>query len=331
MLAVRAAEPLREVRAVLNLPPAEASRGLPVVLSGVITYIKPEGRPDLIVQDDTAGIFVNDLPDNPPPELRPGAFIELRGVTVQGNFGPALRYQSFTVLGTRPLPEPTRVSFDDLQSARFHSQYVEVAGVVRSVQIDWQLTPARLLLKVAMPAGQMDVWVLRFTEDEGLRLVDARVRLRGVCLYWSNTRRQPISLRILVNDLPSLVVDRPGQLDPFLAPLVPLDALLQYRPDGSDQHRIRIRGVVTLHRPGEVLILQNGPRGVKIRPAVSADASVGDEIEAAGFVSRGGYTAELQDTVFRVLGHPGPPAPQRLAQSQFAGNLQVPDLDQRLV
>jgi len=137
-LSAQPAEPLRETRAVLNLPPAEASRGLPVVLRGMITYLKPEGRPDLILQDDTAGIFVNDLPDNPPPELRPGAFTELRGVTVQGNFGPAVRYQSFTVLGTRPLPEPARVSFDDLQSARFHSQYVEVAGVVRSVQIDWE-------------------------------------------------------------------------------------------------------------------------------------------------------------------------------------------------
>jgi len=137
-LSAQPAVPLREARAVLNLPPAEASRGLPVVLRGMITYLKPEGRPDLILQDDTAGIFVNDLPDNPPPELRPGAFTELRGVTVQGNFGPAVRYQSFTVLGTRPLPEPARVSFDDLQSARFHSQYVEVAGVVRSVQIDWE-------------------------------------------------------------------------------------------------------------------------------------------------------------------------------------------------
>lgn len=330
-LPAQSVEPLGEARAVLRLPPAEAVRGLPVVLRGVVTYIKPEGVPDLVLQDETGGVFVNDLPQPPPSGLHPGAFVELRGFTWHVEFSPTVRYESVMVLGKRALPEPIRVNLDDLLSGRFHCQYVEFTGVVRSLQVDSELTPPRLLLKVATPAGALDVWILRFPEAEELRLVDSRIRVRGVCLHWFNRPGQPTPLRLLVNDLQSLTVERVGQPDPFSAPLVPMDGMLQYRPDGLNQHRLRVRGVVTLHQPGESLILQNGPRAVRVRPAVVREAIVGDEVEAAGFVAQEGYTPELQEAVFRVLGHPGPPVAQKIPQAGFPVSLKTGGLDHALV
>lgn len=192
------AAPLRHARDVLNLEPGQARREVPVALRGVITYFKPEGIPDLIVQDDTAGLFVNDPGRLLPLTLQPGTEIEVDGVTALGNFSPRINLNAVRLLGNATLPQPQRVSLDDLHSGRFDTQYVEVDGVVRSAAIDGQLNPPRLILRVATPSAQLDAWVLRYGAEDPKGFVDARVRIRGVCNYWDNTRRQPVNLRLLV-------------------------------------------------------------------------------------------------------------------------------------
>ena len=325
------AAPLRYARDVLNLEPGQARREVPVTLRGVITYFKPEGIPDLIVQDNTGGLFVNDPGRLLPLTLQPGTEIEVDGVTDLENFAPRINLNAVRLLGNATLPQPQRVSLDDLHSGRFDTQYVEVDGVVRSATIDGQLNPPRLILRVATPSAQLDAWVLRYGAEDPKGFVDARVRSRGVCNYWDNRRRQPVNLRLLVNSLEAITIDRPGIADPFQAPLVPITELLNFRPDGIDQHRQRARGVVTLGRPGEYLIMQNGKLGLKVRLSGPTNFMVGDEVEVSGFAGMTGWSAELQEACVRVTGHPGPPEPERFDLHKFREYPSSEDIDQKLV
>ena len=131
-----------------------------------------------------------------------------------------------------------------MRSGQFDGRYVEARGVVRSAVRDDSLLPPRLILRVATAAGQFDAWVLRFSDGDAARLVDAAVTLRGVCFAWPNQRRQLTNVRLLVNRGEDIQV-RPALADPFTAPLVATDTLMRYRPEGLDAQRVRLRGVVT--------------------------------------------------------------------------------------
>ena len=301
------AEPLRTAREVLALSPEALAQKPPVRLRGVVTYFKSEGFPDLIIQDDTGGVFIGGVTSNSPTELRPGVSVEVEGTAGTRSFTPRVQAGRIRVVGTNALPAPERASFDDLRSGRLDCRYVEAAGVVRSATIDHELNPPRLILRIATPAGSFYAWVLRFGEDDGQRLVDASVRVRGVCLAWENPRRQPTSLRLLVNDLDAITITRPPPVDAFAAPLATPDSLLRYRPEGLNQHRVRLRGVVTWWRPGDFLVIQNATFGVRVNSDARTPLKLGDEVEAVGFPALMGYSAALQDSVYRVVGHAGEP------------------------
>ncbi len=322
---------LTRVDQILHLS-AQALRQHPAVrVRGVVTYYRPEGVGDLVIQDDSGGIFVNRATADVARTLRPGAVVELEGVAVEGNFSPRINATVYTLLGTNALPEPIRASFDDVRSGRFDCRYIEAAGIVRSAAVDDTLTPPRLIVRVATPVGLFDAWVLRFGSENGASLVDAAVRVRGVCIAWDNPRRQLTNVRLLVNNLDAISVLRAAAPDPFAAPLVAPHELLRYRPEGMDAHRTRLRGVVTWHQPGENLVLQNGSIGVRVNSAGREPLRLGDEVEAAGFPGLTGNSAGLFDAVYRVMGHTNEPAPQGFTARQLLDGPGVADADQRLV
>lgn len=189
-------EPLCAVREVLALSSDVLAQKPAVHLRGVVTYFKAEGIPDLVVQDETGGIFVSQGDGEFARGLRPGMVVEVEGAAGPGNFSPRVQAARISIVGTNTLPVAERVSFDDLKSARFDCRYVEAVGVVRAATVDRGLTPPRLILRIATPAGFFNAWVLRLSDDDGERYVDAAVRLRGVCLAWENPRRQFTSLRL---------------------------------------------------------------------------------------------------------------------------------------
>lgn len=327
----RAAEPLRRAADVLALSPSAARAGRAAELRGVVTYVKPGGYVDLVIQDESAGIFVGNVGRLPPLELKPGMAVEVKGRTTEGGYAPTVQAYSIRVTGTNALPTPAHVTFDDIRSGRFPSQFVEVEGVVRSASVDRHLPPARLILKVATPAGLLDAWVLDFGEETGLRFVDASVRLKAVCLYWANARKQPFSQRLLVNNPAAIELLSQANADPFLAPLVPLAEMLRFRPDGANLHRVRVRAVCTLHQPGEWMAIQEGALGLRVRLSRPAALKVGDEVEVVGFPAISGYTAELQDAVVRVV-KSGVPLTAPLSESrQLLRSQLLNDVDARLV
>lgn len=131
--------------------------------------------------------------------------------------------------GEAALPDPVPVGMDELRSGRLDCQRIEMHGIVRAARLDEVLEPPRLILKIATPSGECDAWVLAFSPGDGERLVDAELRVRGVCLGWENPRRQLTNIRLLVGSMEDLAIERAAPPDAFAAPLVAPDALLRYR------------------------------------------------------------------------------------------------------
>ena len=158
-------EALRTVREVLALSSDVLAQKPAVQLRGVVTYFKAEGIPDLVVQDETGGIFVGQGDEEPGRGLQSGMVVEVEGTAGPGSFSPRVQAARLNVVGTNALPAAERVSFDDLKSGRFDCRYVEAVGVVHAATVDRELHPPRLILRVATPAGFFNAWVLRYGND----------------------------------------------------------------------------------------------------------------------------------------------------------------------
>jgi signal transduction histidine kinase len=328
---VAAASQPETIASVLERPIEEFTKTFTVCVRGVVTYHKPQGVRDTIVQDESGGIFLNTGDLELPQPLRPGLEIEVSGLATIGSFSPRINAGQITVLGEKPLPEPRWVGVDELRTGECECRYIEFRGVIRSATVNSELTPPRLLLHVATPAGGFDAWVLHFGDETGARLIDAAVRVRGVCLAWENTRRQFRDLRVLVDNLDAITVERSPLGDPFAAPLVKPETLWQYRPQGLSPHRVRLRGTVTDFRSGQDFVLQTNTVGVRVTTKLTAPLAVGDEVEAVGFPALGSYSAELQDAVYRVLRSGTPPEPTVVSAINQPYESNSFDFDQRLV
>ena len=325
------AQAFTNVADVLALSPERLAKGPPVRLRGVVTYYKSAGFHDLIVQDETAGIFIGGKAVEAAHAWQPGDVVEVEGTAIAESFAPRVLAVRVQRVGTGELPAAAPVSSDNLRSGQFDGRYVEVRGVVRSAVRDDSLQPPRLILRVATAAGQFDAWVLHFSDGDAARLVDAAVALRGVCLAWANQRRQVTSVRLLVNRVEDIQVTRATPADPFTAPLVAPDTLMRYRPEGLDAQRVRLRGVVTWWRAGEGLVLQDGTSGVRVNVISPPQWQLGDEVEAVGFPGLNGYTAGLQDALVRVVAQRGAVEPVSLTAQEILQNKPLADCDQRLV
>jgi hypothetical protein len=85
------------------------------------------------VQDATGGRWVQWTQDL--PKLVPGQVIDLQGVTTQVDFTPDIAQPRWTVVASGRAPEPKHITFEQMASAAFDSQRVELEGVVRSAEI----------------------------------------------------------------------------------------------------------------------------------------------------------------------------------------------------
>ena len=89
---------LTQASEIRGMSVAEAKRGYPVKLRGVITYYNPHNT-NLNIQDASAGIYVR-VGNSPVPPLQTGQLIELEGFTGPGDVVPVITAPRIKVIGT---------------------------------------------------------------------------------------------------------------------------------------------------------------------------------------------------------------------------------------
>ena len=317
---------LTTAREAHGLTAEEAARAYPVHLRAVVTYYDPyvdKRHGALFVHDPTGGIFVS-VPARPILPLRAGTLVDVAGVSGPGDFAPVVDRPVISAIGESRVPDTApRVSLTSLLTGAHDGQWVEVEGVVHSVTRQRR----NVVLGLALNDGMIRATTVA---EEGANydgLVDAKVLLRANAAPLFNWERQMVGARLFFPALAGIRVEEKAPVDPFALPIRPIGGLLRFAADAGLRHRTHIRGRITLHRPGQLICLQDGGAGLCAATVETAPTTPGDLADVVGFPAAGEYHPTLKEAIFRRASN-GPPVISRdvTAQQAFNG-----DYDARLV
>lgn len=309
---LRAAPAVETLRAVSLLPKAEAARRIPVRLTGVMTLVATWGRLAFILADTNApnstALYIEGSDTGRPilqmegfQKPRVGMIVEVTGETDPGAFAPMVKARRARLLGSMPLPEPPLVRLRDLDFGCRDNQRVRIRGVVRRIR---GVSPdgSFAALELATPDGSFIAHVNRARPFNWPGLVDAEVTLSGIAMTFFNQRSEFIGVQLELAGNDALAIDLPAPADPFAIPEAPLNSILPYSPVPQDCHRRKVRGTVTLYKPGRYLYLQDGDLALRVNTQLTAPLRIGDTVEAAGYPGINEYFGELNDSLFRAVG-----------------------------
>ncbi|MEJ1973098.1 MAG: histidine kinase [Lacunisphaera sp.] len=302
-----AAEPAAEKRVLTTaaevraLPARVAREKLRAVIRGVVTAAEPDWQGRFVIQDESAGIFVQNL--GPQPKI--GDFIEVDGWTGPGWFAPVVQSTGWKKLGTAPLPPAKPVSIERLMAGVETSQRIEITGLVRSVSY---VASQKTMIEVSVGGYRIRVFPKLPSDVNPRSLVAAKVRVRGTATSAFNyARRQLTAVNLMVPTADEFVVEEPEQHPPFALPFLALDDLAKFRTSANLGERLHVKGVLTFQRPGLDLFLQDETGGLRLESRSPVELPLGKPVEAVGFLEIIDYQPVLRDAVYNELD--GPPAP----------------------
>lgn len=254
---VEAAEPLQTAAQVRGLTVEQAQSHDPVKLRGVVTFFDKTLYSHFI-QDETAGIYLTESTNL--PGMASGQRVEVIGVTGAGEYAPVIFPERVTLLGDGILPQARPVTFDQLASGKEDSQFVEIAGIVRSVRFDETLK--YFLIGLSTGGGRLTVYAKQLPVATPDEMIASTIRVRGVCSTVFNRQRQLFNIRLMSPRAEDLVIARPASADPYATPMQNIGSLLQFTPQGSYGNRVKVTGTLIYQQPGSALYLQDEKQGL---------------------------------------------------------------------
>jgi signal transduction histidine kinase len=301
------------VAAVRSLTEKQAGEKIPVHLRGVVTFFD-ENLFSRFIQDETAGIYLQFPTNVGPPQMMAGQLVDVVGYGSPGEYAPVVMVEQISVVGEAPLPPAKPVTYEALASGTEDSQFVSISGIVHAAR---KLKNSEYYqIEIATGGGRLLVYAKQLPVARDQELLDSSVRVSGVCSTKFNHQRQLFAIRLMVPRPDDLKIQTPATRDPFAAPSRPIGSLLQFTPQETYGHRVKVAGTVIYFEPGSAVFLQNGKHGVEIQTQETDPLELGDHAEALGFVSQGEYTPLLQDAVYRrIFGGP-PMVPARLTTDE---------------
>jgi signal transduction histidine kinase len=294
--------PLTEVDQILQLSADQARRELTVEIEATVT-LRDESFGLLFVQDATAGVFVNGL--EPPLEVKPGDQLAIRGVTAAGLLSPVIARATARLAGrtVRPPPRPLRIG--GVISGSADGQWVEVEGIVHGAESFGD----HLRLELVSGLNRCAVWIKDSGTSRKPSLIDARVRVRGVCGADYGRSRYLRGFQLYASSVDDIAIIETPPEEPFAGPVRSVADLYTYPGLRKAEHQVRVQGVVTMCWPGRLLFIQDDTGGLCLTTRQATTMGVGDLVEAMAFRTAGSFESGLQDGVVRKLG-PGTTPPQ---------------------
>ena len=238
---------IMSIAEIRNLPMEQMNPKTPVRLRGVVTFYD-ESLFSRFIQDETAGIYLQFPTGVVPPALLPGQTVEVVGVWNPGEYAPVVMVENIQVTGKGELPPAKPVSFTQLATGMEDSQFVEVSGIVRSVQAVEKTSFYQI--DITTGDGRLRVFAKTLPVAQPDELIDSTVRVRGVCATQFNQQRQLFAIRIMVPVPEDLKIEIPAPEGIMAAAPRPIGSLLQFTPQESFGHRVKLTGTVIYFEPG---------------------------------------------------------------------------------
>ena len=299
---------ITRIAEVRGLAKEESAKALAVRVSGVVVWRGVKAMTGfLTVVDESAGIFVNQqlaLERGVWPKglalaaLEPGMMVEIEGVTDPGGMSPVVLPRAVKITGRAELPRARTTTPDWLFSGADDCQRIEVRGVIQGVRRGQDYVS---LMMDAMPGEFMAVVPAEELPDVE-SLIDAEVRLTGVAHSRFNTRGEFLMPNLAMNSRVELIVEKPAVADLFTVPRVMLDGVAAFRTLPLRAHAVRVEGVVTFAAGPDLIYLQDGLNGVRVRVRRGEDLRPGARVEVVGFVDDSRRIRGLKEALVRGLG-----------------------------
>jgi signal transduction histidine kinase len=299
---------ITRIAEVRGLAKEESAKALTVRISGVVVWRGLSAMTGfLTVMDESAGIFVNQqlaLERGVWPKglamaaLEAGMVVEIEGVTDPGGMTPVILPRSLRITGRSELPRARTTTPDWFFSGADDCQRIEVRGVVQGVRrgqdyVSLMMDGVPGEFMAVVPAGEL---------PEVESLIDAEVRLTGVAHSRFNTRGEFLMPNVAMNSRVDLVVEKPAAVDLFTVQRVMLDGVAAFRTLPLRSHAVRVEGVVTFAAGPDLIYLQDGLNGVRVRVRRGADLRPGARVEVVGFVDDSRRIRGLKEALVRGLG-----------------------------
>jgi signal transduction histidine kinase len=293
-----------EIRA---LSAAEASRGYPVRLRGVVTSYGNE-QYAYYLQDATGGVRVDPEAGRGHPNVV-GESIEVIGTTASGPHAALVVQPRYTSAGGAPLPPARESTLARVARGDEAAQWVEVAGAVQSAALDNGL----LVLQLAEGREVVRAEIIAFPDDTAPeRLVGARVQARGVAADPPHPKA-PGGL-LYVPTLENVRVVAPAAATPppgasgarTSVPSLPvLTRVEQIRElsvaEAAREHPVRLRAVVTFYNP-PLLFVQDESAGIFVRSVTPQDVRWGQLVDLTGVTGPGQFAPIIDRPRLRAVG-----------------------------
>ena len=292
---------LTKAAQILKLTSEESQRRYPVQIRGVVTFCDFEWSL-LFVQDDTAGIYVAYAGQR--SEVTAGQRVAVEGNSDQGLYASYVRDARVTVEGPGALPPARPITLAQMLTGEGDSQWVEMAGVVNSATHQ----TSRSILMLNVENHRVRVTILGLTQEQATRLLDAQVRIRGVCAVISNEQGQVTDAQLFVPSLAEVIVDV-AQRGPITRLTAPVRTIREIRlsPRAQAGQAIRIRGVVSGWSPGNWLEVSD-PTGTLLARSTDEKVLTNDVlVEVFGKLSWNQEEAELSQANYWRMGVGQPP------------------------
>lgn len=309
---------ITRIQDIRRLSREDAAKALPVRISGTCIYA---ANGESFIHDGTGGVWVSPLTarylellrdDSGLAGLAAGKTVEIEGVTDPGEYAPQILPVAIRQTGTSALPEPVRISTEQLLAASEDGQWVELEGVVQKIQVLADRTVCWLMVD-----GVNTLIALYGEASRNLPpLVDARVRAVGVFAPDFNNRAEAVGPKIVSSSPGTIRVIQAPPADPFARPRVPLNRLRAFSPEVLLFHRKVTSGVVTFVRPGEFFFLRDGATSIRVL-SDEVDLQPGWRVDVAGFIAVSQHLAALKNGIVRKTGEEEPPPPETITAREL--------------
>lgn len=309
---------LTTARQIHQLTSEEAAQALPVRIRGVVTSCDTMVN-QLFVQDDTEGIYIEISTNRNPGRfgfaLAVGQVLEIEGTSGRGGFAPDIIPSSIRLVGWAAMPIPRQVTFEQMAAGQQDCSRVEFGGIVRSFDVDdFTTLPA---LNVATAGGRVIVPIQKSDRANCEQLIDAEVKVRGVCTTQFNHRGQLIRVAVQASTMDDIQVTKPALGLVETSRIRRINTLLRYAPQEEHGHRVKVEGQVVLQQPGRALVIADDTQGLYVLTRQNTVVHPGDRVEVLGFPIAGEYVSPvLGEAVYRKIGEGQPVAPRRVTPGQ---------------
>src|SRR3569833_872370 len=270
--------------------------GLLVDLTGTVAYLE-KGHAGIFVVTDDGGIYVVfvSLPTGP---VKIHQRLHIIGLTGRGGFAPVVGQARVTATGVADWPKPHQIDIDLAATGAYDCVWVEIEGNVQPIRAK---TPAETNFDLMTPVGLVKAKLTQIDDRERLRkLVDAKVRVRGVFSTQYTKGHELRGYRILVNSLDQVELLWQPAGGGGEIPLRPIVQLTHYLGDISAGPRKRVRGGVTAATP-DFIYVEDDSGAFRIKKS-SALVRPGDIVDIVGYPTSNESGSTLTSAVISKTG-----------------------------